>query len=211
MRSFVSILILFVSTVALGEGYSLDPAKYKHITFEDIPQTKYSAAGAAMRMEVKKSSSFMLQPFSAKKKVSRLKFMWKSTGNLQVKSAEQEKEKDGDDSRLRIGLVLAGDAPTVPFFAPAWIKAIRDTMKLPSDKMVYLTMGAKNKPGTVWESPYSDSMELRALASKPEKDGWNAVDHKLAKPLDVVALWIMADGDNTESSFVTELKDLNIE
>ena len=105
---------------------------------------------------------------------------------------------------------MSGEAPSIPFFAPAWIKAIGDNMKLPSDKLLYLVVGAKNKPGARWESP-SDSMNFLALASTPGKDGWMKVDHTFKTPHKVVGLWIMADGDNPESVFETRVKSLVVE
>lgn len=207
-------LVLLIGAVfgasAYGGAIDLNTAKLKHITFDDLPTTNYSYNSGVLTMKVKKSASFLLKPLEQVTAVSRVAFEWKGLGQLKVKNAEDEKSKDGDDSRFRLGLILSGEAPTIPFFAPAWIKAIRDNMKLPSDQLLYMVVDTKNKPGTIWDSPYSDSMRLLSIASSPIEGGWMKVDHKFDRPYKVVGLWFMADGDNTESTFETLLRNLSI-
>ncbi len=211
MRCVAFLLILaFPFSSASAKSIALDEEQFEHVVFDNIPETSYTFEDGVLTMSVQRSSSFLLLPFSSQKQVERLRFSWKSTGELNTRSAEHEREKEGDDSRLRIGLVLAGKAPRVPFFAPAWIKAIRDTMELPSDQLVYFTLGSKNEPGSVWNSPYSDSIELRAIQGEISSDPWTTVDHELSRPLKAVGLWIMADGDNTASTFTTELRALEL-
>ena len=158
-------LFLVAASSALAGPISLDPAKFKHITFEDITPTIYAKDGTALKMTVKSSSSLFLMPFETVTNVSKIKFKWKSEGTLKVSSAKAEETKDGDDGRLRIALIISGDAPTVPFFAPGWVKAIRDSMKLPGDEITYIAVGSNHKPGSVWENPYSDSMKMLSVAS----------------------------------------------
>jgi hypothetical protein len=55
-------------------------------------------------------------------------------------------------------------------------------------------------------------MRIRVLASRPVDGGvWNAAEASFSPPLKVVGLWLMADGDNSKSSFRTELRKLTVE
>jgi hypothetical protein len=192
--------------------FDLQPKAFEHVSFDGIAPTVYKADGEALVMDVKESSSFLLRPFDKVVPVRRVSFEWRGEGELSVASPAEERTKRGDDARLRVGLILSGEAPLIPFFAPSWIKAIRDAMRLPADHMLYLTVGAKSSPGSEWPSPYGDGMRIRVLASRPVDGGvWNAAEASFSPPLKVVGLWLMADGDNSKSSFRTELRKLTVE
>jgi hypothetical protein len=77
--------------------------------------------------------------------------------------------------------------------------------------MLYLIPGARHAPGTSWKSPYSPHIDMVSVASSRLDDNWQRVDHELSEPQRAVGLWIMADGDNTESIFNSELRNLVID
>lgn len=210
IRTIMSVVVSFVLPVSLqAETITLNPESYTEITFDGIPATKYAYQDDILSIQVNKSSSALILPFDKIKQVSQVSFAWQLEGDVKTKDAAHEKTKGGDDFPLRIGLCLYGDAPMVPFFAPAWIKKISSIMKHPSDKLIYFVVGAHHTAGQSWESPYSDSMELHALGSQT-KDGWQLVQHDIGKKLKAVGLWIMGDGDNTDSKFRVQLKSLQL-
>lgn len=207
-------LLLCSSPTALGSDIlnrvSLDPQAFKAITFKDIEPTKYERIGETLVATIHESSSALVKAFDAPRKIQRLGFSWLLEGGLKVADANAEQSKAGDDMPFRVGLMVKGPAPTVPFFAPAWVKAVRDAMALPTDKMIYFAVGTKSPPGTVWKSPYAASIETRAVASTKGGDGWNVVDHGMG-PLEVVGIWLMGDGDNTKSNFSVKIRSLVLE
>ncbi len=204
-------LFLLEQTAAAEPWKPLLESGFKAIEFKKLPPTVYTLEAGVFTAKVRSSSSAWLLPRSTAMKVKKVSFAWKHEGRPRVEGVESEKSKAGDDSLLKVGLVLAGPAPTIPFFAPAWIKAVRDILTLPSDRMLYLVVGAQHAPGQRWPSPYSDSIQQESLASTPGKDAWQLASYEAAKPEDVVGLWLMADGDNTAASFSVEMKDLLIE
>lgn len=183
---------------------------YEEISFDDIPKTKYSNVDGQLLSIVKKSSSILLQPFSKKQTVKTVKVVWKKTGDLKTKSFDHETTKSGDDAYFRVGLIVSGEAPTIPFFAPAWIKKSKEILKLPSDKMIYLTVGSKAAAGKTWPSPYSGSIESMAPQKSVSTGEWTTSEFTLSKATEIVGLWIFADGDNTESSFNVSVKSIEI-
>ncbi len=183
----------------------------KPVTFSGIPPTRYTNEGPVLVASVEASSSFLLLPFAKAESVRAVQFAWKPDGGPQVNDAAHEASKAGDDAALRVGLILAGSAPLVPFFAPSWIKAVRDSLLLPSDELVYLVVGAKHAPGETWPSPYSSSITYRAVGDTPLAEGWRQARVVLPQAVDVVGVWLMADGDGTKARFTTRLKDLVFE
>lgn len=187
---------------------------FRLISFKDIPPTRYRLEGGVLEAEVKASSAAWLLPLKQPRRVGGLSFAWSAEGGLPPRSAQVEASKAGDDAILRVGLILSGPAPTVPFFAPAWVKAVRDNLHLPSDRMLYLVVGAQHKPGEMWSSPYTDSIKQLALASSAEAPAgantgsWQRASYQPQQKENIVGLWLMADGDNTGAQFKVRLKDL---
>lgn len=197
--------------LTLAMAVALGPSGFRHIRFDDLPPVAYSQENGALKIEVDAASSFLLQPFDAPKTVKAIRFEWKSDGALGVKDAAMQERKDGDDARLRIGLILAGQSPMIPFFAPAWIKAIRDHMKHPAGQIRFVLAGTAMPPNSSWPSPYNGDMRLAAAEERPLADGWKEGRFALPQSEQVVGLWIMADGDNTKSKFTTWLKALDLD
>jgi hypothetical protein len=208
VRAGIVWLGLSLTQTVSAESLMID--QFRHITFDKITQTRYEQDGTGIKAEVAGSSSFLLKAFPAVRAVKGLKWKWKFAGDYKVTTVGQLSSKKGDDTIFRVGLIKSGSAPMVPFFAPAWIQAINEHMKQPGDAMVYYVAGGPAKPGSQWESPYSDSMALIQTESVAIADGWFQVVQEISPPIRATGLWLMADGDNTGSKFTTWVKDLEL-
>ena len=189
----------------------LDPAKFHHIKFENTPPTAYLRQGQFLAAEVDGSSSALVQSFSEPLQIQSAEIKWSLSGIVKTRNASHETQKQGDDFPLRVGLLVEGEAPWLGFLAPSWMKLVKSIMKIPANKMLYLVAGAKHEANLYWESPYSASMSNfsgQTIASA--KDGDYTTSFRLKKPLAVVGLWLMADGDNTGSKFKILLKHLKL-
>lgn len=49
------------------------------------------------------------------------------------------------------------------------------------------------------------------MPSNRLENGWQQASYRFDEPQAVVALWLMADGDNTQSSFRVEIRDIVLE
>ena len=183
---------------------------FKYVNFSDIPETTYTFENGVLEAKVKKSSSFLLLPFAQIKQVKSVQFEWQRSGEIKKRSAEDEKSKKADDFYFRLGLIISGEAPFIPFFAPAWVKSIREYAKLPSDHIKYLVVGTSSKPNSSWVSPYSDSMDYISLESTKAGD-WESVKYDFDTTQKVVGLWLMSDGDNSDSTFEVKVRNLNLD
>jgi len=214
LRWLTSLSMLFLSgnaTANTSERISLDARQFAHITLGSLPPTRYGNDGAALTLQVARSASFLLMAFPRPRTVRAVAMRWKSSGPLHVATAREEETKAGDDYRLRVGLLIAGEPPALPFFAPAWARAVRDHLKWPSDRIVYIVGGSRHPAGASWKSPYSDSIDYLAARAVVGEDGWTRARAPLREALSVVGLWLMADGDDSGSSFRTILTDLELE
>ncbi len=185
---------------------------FEHIHFRRVQPTVVSFENDQIKFEVDRSSSFLLTAFDEIKNIRSISFQWKADGMLNKSSRAQEKTRKGDDAWLRVGLIISGEPERVPGpLLPRWVIKVRDTLKHPSDRMVYLIPGAQHAPGETWKSPFNSNIDMISVRSLDGPDGWKQVTHVFAEPQQSVGLWLMADGDNTDSIFHSRLRRLVIE
>jgi len=190
----------------------LNAGEFHHVKFSQLKPTAYVDDGTGvLKASVARSSSFLMRGFDQVIAVHAVSYSWRSVGELHLADQATERSKAGDDGRLKVGLLLAGKAPLIPFFAPAWVKKVAGMLKQPSDHALLLASGTVAPSGTRWRDPYTDSIEYLAVASRSGTDGWQEAHVTFSRPLAVVGLWIMADGDDTGSSFTTWLRHLVLE
>ena len=184
----------------------LDLAHLQHVTFPGLAPTAYANMGAALVADVRSSSSFLLAAFEKPVVAHGLRFDWKTVGTINVKDAAAESSKDGDDAVLRLGILVAGEPPMIPFLAPVWVKSVRDVLKAPANRMFFVEVGTKHPEGSRWPDPYNDDIMIFSAKNTVGSAGCRQAEITFDASLAVVGLWIMADGDNTKSSFQTTLK-----
>ncbi|NNL06613.1 MAG: DUF3047 domain-containing protein [Gammaproteobacteria bacterium] len=195
-----------------AEPVVVDEHSVEHIHFKRIKPNIVSFDNRVIRFSVNNSASFLLLAFDDIKNVNSVSFQWKAAGNLKKNGEQHERSRKGDDAWLRIGLILEGEPAHVPEpLLPRWMQQVRKTLKYPSNRMVYLVPGALHAPGTSWPSPFSDDVDMVSVSSSAASNGWKQVAHQFAESQRTVGLWIMADGDNTNSVFSSELRHLVID
>ena len=210
--SALAITFALTSPASLfAEEITLDNKNTTHITFKRITPNNFYFKEGTLTIKANNSASFLLLPFKSIRKINKVSFQWKKQGSINVKNAQQEETRRGDDAYLRIGLAIEGKPLFVNPLAPKWVKKVRGTLHYSSDKMIYIIPGSRHEDGQHWKSPYSDDVEIIAVGSNTKKDGWNFSEHKFENSQTVVGLWIMADGDNTQSTFTSQLKALTLE
>jgi hypothetical protein len=209
--AFCATVMLASQTAAAAGDVSLRLADFSEVAFDGVRKTIYANEGDALVANVRESSSILVHGLDRPIPVRHVAFEWRSTGQIRATDATQEESKAGDDAILRIGLILAGKAPMLPFMAPTWVKAVRDSLKLSSDRMMFLIPHSRHQPGARWESPYSGSIECIAVGAEPGVDGWLQSRVDWPTPVSVVGYWIMADGDDTMATFTTKVRHLHVD
>ena len=209
MLSLLSENLLFAASQA--EVISLQGDDFEHIQFRKIKANHYSNHDQVLQIDVDSSASFLMNPFDAVKQVNKVSFEWRSKGTLQIKNAQHELKKDGDDAVFKLGLLLETDDSLLNPFLPSWMKRVEQLLNFPSEYMIYLVADAKHAPGRQWLNPYNKRVTMISLSSVPDHKGWMKASYRFKQPVKVVAIWLMADGDNTQSSFTTHIKNIKIE
>jgi hypothetical protein len=216
---FIVLGSINICTALFAESGPIDLSlkQLKNLTFEKLPPSKYTnPEPGVLAVDVSASASAMIVPFTKIQEIKKVSFEWYSEGTINFPPGINEKSKKGDDALLRIGLIISGAKPRFSFLAPAWLKTLANHSKFSSDRMLYLTVQDPVRyQSEKWTSPYHDSITAAAVHCKKIAEAsnskWQICNFELSTPTKVVALWIMADGDNTGSSFKSFLRNLILE
>ena len=207
LQAWILLFLAAATPYASAQSIKFDE-KWQEITFSGIAPNIYKREHDALRASVKKSHSFLVYAFDQPKSAFGFSFLWRRSGTLAVKDRAQESTKAGDDAWFRIGLIVSGKAPLIPFFAPSWLKILGKKLTLDADRLIYYILDARHPPGSQWDNPYHSSIKNHALASgDATKDGWTSAQASWDKELKLAGLWFSADGDDTGSTFDVSIKD----
>jgi len=184
---------------------------YEHIKFGTIKASHYTFHNQQLQVDVNNSASILMLPFDTVKHVKQISFEWRSEGRPDIKNVQHELKRNGDDAVFKLGLLLKTENTLPnPLFRP-WIKQVTGLLNFPSEKMIYLVADSKHAAGEQWVNPYNRRITMVSVKSVDDKQGWQKSSYTFRLPLNVVALWLMADGDNTQSSFTSYIKNIKIE
>lgn len=195
---------------------SLKEENFEHIKFSRVKPSHYIYHDQQLQIDVDDSASFLMQTFDPIKQITQVSFEWSNDGIPQIKDAQHEEQRDGDDAVFKLGLLLkTGDSFPNPFI-PKWMKRVETLLKHPSENMIYLVANAKHATGQRWGNPYNKRVTMIAVdsvlnKSSGDNQSWKQANFQFETPVNVVAIWLMADGDNTHSSFTVRIKNIRIE
>jgi len=214
---------LLAADVSAPDDLSLFESNYTHIQFGRIKANQYEFESRVLNTRVDSSASFLMKAFESVKPVKQVSFKWRSDQLPEVKDAVHEKQKAGDDAVFKLGLLLKADNEIDNPFLPKWMRQVKSLLNYPSENMIYLVAGSKHVAGEQWPNPYNRRVTMVAMSaadieSKLEskidgefEEGWQQASYQFGEAVEVVAVWLMADGDNTGSSFTSYVKDIIIE
>lgn len=210
----ILVAIVYANTIAAetpSEIIPLQAKAFEHIKFSRIKSNHHTYHDRGLQIDVDQSASFLMQPFDHIRPVKRVSFEWRSDGLPKIKNAQNEGQKSGDDAVFKLGLLLETEGSISNPFIPKWMKRVEKLLNFPSEEMVYLVADARHATGEQWANPYNDRVTMISIGSIEIKQDWKLASYEFEVPVDVVAIWLMADGDNTRSHFTVHIKNIKIE
>ena len=211
---FAVIILLYINTLFAAkrvETISLQANNFNHIQFKRITANRVTFQKQQLHIDVDNSASILMLSFETVKPINNVSFEWRSDGRPLLEDAQHELERNGDDAVFKLGLLLKSDDESINPFVPSWLKQVRELLMFPSEEMVYLVADAKHAAGERWISPYNKRVTMISVASRDDGSGWQQSSYQFEQPLNVVALWLMADGDNTHAEFTVSIKNIVLE
>jgi hypothetical protein len=190
-----------------GEGWQV-------LRYRDIPMNRVDFSTRGLRIDVDQSAAPIVYPLLPATGVVRLTVRGRVDGDLRV-STQRQGTEGFDDYVFRAGLVLAGDRRLSFFggmFAPEWVKRLH-ALSMPDQgisKVRFFNIGTDpDQIGQYRVHPDSDLFEEEVVAV-PQADGTFELDVSLMPPMEAVAIWLSADGDDSGSVFTVLVEHITL-
>ncbi len=214
-RNFLFLTVMLQKNILATEKSTdvilLQPNHFEHIEFKKTKANHLLFINQQLQINVNDSASFLMQAFDHIKSVKRVSFEWRSDTLPKIKNAQHEKQKLGDDAVFKLGLLLKTDESISNPWIPKWMQRVNTLLNFPSEEMIYLVANAKHTIGERWENPYNKRVTMISIESIDNKKDWHLARYEFNVPVNVVAIWLMADGDNTHSHFTVHIQNIKIE
>lgn len=180
--------------------------------YRGIPTNRIVWGTNSLSLEVRRSAMPLFHILPRPMHVVSLQVSGNIRGGLNVVPSRQG-EHGEDDFALRIGLVRSGGRrPTrlEQWLAPHWLRALQGRLApgTGTDGVHFLCVG--EDPASIGRrirNPNTDLM-VNEIVSCRHPDGRLEISHVFAQPEEVAALWVGADGDDTQSTFTVRIDHL---
>lgn len=183
-----------------------EQGRWQPLQYSGIAPHRIRFAQAGLEVSVEGSAMPLVYPLAVPVRVASVQVKGRVVdGSLRVVPGRQG-EKDADDYVFRLGLVEPG-ARTLNFLqrqvAPAWVRKLFELAPPGGgiSRIHFLNVGAEpSHLGRERQHPLSDLIFEKVIAL-PRADGRFDFTHTLDRPLETIALWLSADGDDTQSRY----------
>ena len=184
------------------------------LSFDNVPRGDVEFSRGGIRVEVDDSATPLVQRFKFTKRVTSVKVSGFISGDLNIPEGSLW-ESGFDDAYLRFGLIEAGDvrlSPLQKLTAPDWVKRVDSLFSETGGISKIHTFQVLNHDTWVGKERVNpaNSLFYEKIISTPGDDGSFQIVAKFEKPLDVVGLWILADGDDTGSRFEVRVESIKM-
>ena len=188
---------------------------WQFLNYRRIPPNTFRAAAASLEIGVTNSAAPAVFPLPRPLSVTELRASGKITGTLKMPPGRQG-EKGFDDYAVRVGLVETGSRTLnwrERLAAADWVKKLFALAPRGRgiSRIHFFNVGTSPKQvGQTRTHPLSDLMEETVL-TVTDANGDFTFTNRFVRPLNVLAVWIACDGDDTKSSFAVTLTKVELE
>ncbi len=192
-----------------------DQSRWHELRYGKIPPHTLQFSESGLEISVRRSAMPLLCPLPQPVRVNSIHVKGRIAGGIEV-TPEKQGKKGYDDYSLRVGLVEPGAATLTARerrAAADWVKALFDLAPAGRGiaKVHFLNLGVDSSEiGRTRQHPMSKLLEQEIVAA-PRSDGSFEFARHFNLPMEVCAIWISADGDDTKSSFQTVINQIELE
>jgi hypothetical protein len=218
LQAAAAFWLAFLAQRASAESFSVPlhgTNGWLFLNYRKIPPNTFRAGPAGLEIGVTNSAAPAVFPLPNPVPVKQLRVSGKIVGSLKMPSGKQG-GKGFDDYAIRVGLVESG-ARTLSrrekLVAAEWVKKLFALAPrgMGISRIHFFNVGTEAKQiGHTRTHPLSDLMEETVVAV-PDAAGRFTFSQRFEQPVNVLALWIASDGDDTKSAFSVTLEELELE
>lgn len=183
---------------------------WQDLKFKKIPPNLTTFSADGLQIRVNKSSSPLIYPLPNAVDVTGFRAEIEIEGEIKAQSGFPE------DAYLRLGFVAPGSRKLNAmerWMAADWLKKLFSLAPKDGgvDKVYFFNL-ADHASGEAREFPGSKGlMTEKIIAVRSKETKKVELKQTLPQSIKTLALWLSVDGDNSESSYVLNMKSLNLE
>ena len=186
---------------------------WTELAFKNIPTNTVTYSTAGLKVTVKDSASPLVYKLDKFYKVSGFEVNLKIDGDLKNDPPEKKIE---EDSLFRLGLVVEGKqklSAIKKLFAPDWVKKLFALAPEGAglEKIYFYNVGrTPDSLGIKRDHPKTDLMSEEIVAVHKKSESEVKIIYQLPNPVNIAALWLSIDGDDSKSSFTTQVEKITL-
>jgi len=215
------LVLAFFSGSASGSGAEVykvpfaEQGRWQTLQYSRIAPHRVRFSPVGLELGVEGSAMPLVYPLAEPVKVASVNVKGRVVqGSLKVPPGRQG-EKDADDYVFRLGLVEPGTR-TLNFVqrqvAPAWVRKLFELAPPGGgiSRIRFLNVGAEPAHlGRERQHPLSELI-LEKVVALPRADGRFDFTHTFEQPIDAIAVWLSADGDDTGSRYTLLVESIEL-
>lgn len=185
------------------------------LQYSKLPPHRIRFSEAGLEIMVDGSAMPLIYPLTAPARINGIRVKGRVEGSLRVPAARQGEEKF-DDYAFRIGLVEPGER-TLNFaqrqFAARWVRKLFELAPKGRgiSRIHFFNVGTdKSQIGRRRQHPLSELI-VEQVVAVPDREGRFDLVHRLEQPLEMIAVWLSSDGDDTGSRFNILIEEIALQ
>lgn len=194
---------------------SFDSSKWHSLKFNSIPENTVRFSPRSISIHVQSSAGPLVYPMTDSPAfIKTISIKGMVSDLVRVQPFEKQGEKGWDDYNLRLGLVLLGSKRLWYYeklLAADWVRKLFELA--PEDQGIdhiyflnaFLSKTHQGKRRTHPLSEYIQEHNVWLM----NKAGAFSYTHTFTQPQEAGALWVSADGDDTQSKFHLEITEIS--
>ena len=196
---------------------STDSGHWQSLEYGSIPANQLSQTSDGLKITIAGSASPLIYVFDQATVMSHIEVKGQLSGLPTIPAGKTQGDKGADDFAFRLGLVLAGDkklGAAQRLFAADWVKTLYGLAPKGTGISHVQFLNLANSPGPSWQQrahPASKGLFIEQVVGMAKAAGPFELNYQLPEPARVVAFWISADGDDTNSNYSVDLQRLAYE
>lgn len=192
-----------------------EQGNWQLLEYSSLASNRVEFHDRGMLVSVDRSASPTVYPLDGVSRVARVSVKGELTGLLDVDPARQG-QAGADDFSLKVGLVVAGDKRMnflQRLISADWIKTLYGLAPADTgiDRILFLNaVQDESRLGLERQHPLSELIYERNVWVL-DRSGPFELHYDLESPLDIVAVWLSIDGDDSGSNYSMLISRLSLD
>ena len=190
---------------------------WQQLNYKRIPANRINQLEHGIEIRIRASASPLIYLFEQPVELRKIRVTGQMGALPVIPQGLVQGEQGADDFALRVGLVLEGEKRlnfAQRLIAAPWVRSLFELAPADTgiDQILFLNLANPGKLG--WRKrahPAGHGLYTEYILKQVEAYRPYELEHELAMPERVMALWTSADGDDTRSEYTLSIESIHYE